>query len=801
MRRVQLVGSVIVLLFGCVCSQAQQVVATNTNVAVPPLVNFSGVLTDGSGRPLTGTVAVTFSLYSEQTGGAALWLESQNVQPDNTGRYTVMLGSTSSSGLPAEIFIAGQAHWLGVQVEGEAEQPRVLLVSAPYALKAGDAQTLGGLPPSAFVLAPASGAATTVTGSDDLTANASAAPSSDTSSDVTTSGGAVGTIAAFSTATNIQNSILTQTGTSSINVAGKLSLPSMGTATFSAGYNSRPLDFLASAYNSSTSAAVTQTFQWQAQPTGNDTPTPAASLSLLFASGTSDLTQTGLQIASDGQITFAKGQIFPGTGDGTITGVTTASGSGLSGGGTSGSLALSLNKDCGTNQILQWSGSVWNCSSAGTGTITGVTAGTGLTGGGTSGAVTLSLNTSTVPLLNAANTFTGTQTINNTVAVTGSNSSQMLQVTNTLTSGATAAISATGDSSGGYAVLGTSPRVGIYGIKDKPSVLGSGLGVTGGIWGDTADKGYTAVNGTADDGSGGYFANNSPSGYATLAAYAMNTTSGSVAVAGSSSSSSGYGVLGMSPNLGVTGESSGQSQTGIGYGYGAGVWGDTGGPANQGSGGVLGTADDNIGGEFLNNSSDNLQMPTIYAQNFTTSTTGLVLQTWGGSSDATCAIDASANMSCSGTVSGVVDADGGARKVSLYAMQSPENWFEDFGSATLTNGAVTVALDPTFASTVNTTTGYHVFLTPSGDCKGLYVSQKSAGSFEVRELGGGQSSISFDYRIVAKRSGYENVRLTDVTAQYQKMEQQQQLRRERMEQRRAARPLAAPIAAAVKTTR
>jgi hypothetical protein len=41
----------------------------------------------------------------------------------------------------------------GVQVQGQAEQPRVLLVSAPYALKAGDAGTIGGLPPSAFVLA------------------------------------------------------------------------------------------------------------------------------------------------------------------------------------------------------------------------------------------------------------------------------------------------------------------------------------------------------------------------------------------------------------------------------------------------------------------------------------------------------------------------------------------------------------------------------------------------------------------------------------------------------------------------
>ena len=144
MRRVQLVGSVIVLLFGCVCSQAQQVVATNTNVAVPPLVNVSGVLTDGSGRPLTGTVAVTFSLYAEQTGGVALWLESQNVQPDNTGRYKVMLGSTSSSGLAAEIFIAGQAHWLGVQVAEEAEQPRGVVGECAVCIEGWRCADIGG---------------------------------------------------------------------------------------------------------------------------------------------------------------------------------------------------------------------------------------------------------------------------------------------------------------------------------------------------------------------------------------------------------------------------------------------------------------------------------------------------------------------------------------------------------------------------------------------------------------------------------------------------------------------------------
>jgi len=73
---------------------------------------------------------------------------------DESGRYTVMLGATTNAGLPAEAFTSGQARWLGVQPEGQPEQPRVLLLSVPYALKAADAETIGGLPPSAFMLAP-----------------------------------------------------------------------------------------------------------------------------------------------------------------------------------------------------------------------------------------------------------------------------------------------------------------------------------------------------------------------------------------------------------------------------------------------------------------------------------------------------------------------------------------------------------------------------------------------------------------------------------------------------------------------
>jgi hypothetical protein len=99
-------------------------------------VNFHGGLTDVRGKPLTEVTAVTFSLYESQEAESPLWTEVQNIQPDQSGRYWVLLGSTTNEGLRCGVFTAGEARWLGVQVAGQPEQPRVLLVSVPYALKA-----------------------------------------------------------------------------------------------------------------------------------------------------------------------------------------------------------------------------------------------------------------------------------------------------------------------------------------------------------------------------------------------------------------------------------------------------------------------------------------------------------------------------------------------------------------------------------------------------------------------------------------------------------------------------------------
>ncbi|MFN8523146.1 MAG: hypothetical protein U0821_08575 [Chloroflexota bacterium] len=104
----------------------------------------------------------------------------------------------------------------------------------------------------------------------------------------------------------------------------------------------------------------------------------------------------------------------------------------------------------------------------------------------------------------------------------------------------------------------------------------------------------------------------------------------------------------------------------------------------------------------------------------------------------------------------VTGADGALRR--LYCQESPEPWFEDFGKGTLVNGRATITLDADFLATVKTD-DYGVFPVPEGDCNGLYVTAKTATSFDVRELKNGTSTLAFRYRVLAKRRDTEVGRL------------------------------------------
>jgi hypothetical protein len=864
--------------------------STQTASALPRLVRFGGTAKDLNGGPMTGVVGITFAFYSEKTGGAPLWLETQNATADSTGHYTVLLGSTKPEGLPSELFTSEQARWVGVQVSGQAEQPRVLLVSAPYALKAGDAETIGGLPPSAFVLA-----APLAIGSSTSSSTAATVPPP-AATDVTTTGGILNYLPIFSGAATIIDSAVFQTGSGATakvgintttpvtqldvngagNIRGTLSLPATGLATAAGGKNSQGLNLVASSFSSTSSTALNQVFRWQVEPVGNDTTAPSGTLNLQYGLGTAAPSETGLKISTKGVFTFAAGQTFPGvvladaantfTGNQTVNGIFAASSSafGVTGTATTTTgLGIGVAGTAATPNGYGVEG-INNATSGGIGVYgsTAAAAGYGVEGINTSGNGT--------GIYGTAGHFgvqgIATATSGSTVGVYGSG------VDGLQGSGTLHGVYAAGTGAGSVGVYGTSPVYGLYGVATNTT--GTSFGVYGsggsnGVYGTAKNFGLygvataTSGNSVGVYGSGIDGLQGSGSTYGVYAAgtgasatgvYATTASATGFGVQGVNASGNGTGVYGTAAHFGVQGIATGSSNTVGVFGAGvdglqgsgtlhgvyaagtragsfgvysitsagtagtygvfqgaslvgseapwslgtdcgsnfclgvevqaqAGVWADTSwdGDANYPNyaPALLATADANFAGVLLNNSND---VPTILGENYGAAggdgfggvqvvrAVGL-----GGS----CTLTGGGDAACTGALKSVVAtaSSTGAQRVETYSVQSAENWFEDAGAAHLVNGAGHVNLESVFGQTVNTGVEYHVFLTPDGDCKGLYVSAKTASGFEVRELGGGASSIAFEYRIMAKRVGYESVRLANVTERVKRQAQNQNMRR------------------------
>jgi hypothetical protein len=218
-------------------------------------------------------------------------------------------------------------------------------------------------------------------------------------------------------------------------------------------------------------------------------------------------------------------------------------------------------------------------------------------------------------------------------------------------------------------------------------------------------------------------------------------------------SQAGDGVAGISDNRnGVQGTSSSQAASGVygenmsggGYGVAGRIVPNTGGlnsvavyGENNGFGaGVYGFSQNGYGGVFVG--------PEFTGSNLTNSgglrVVGEIVKTGGHFSEA------------------LPHPDGSMRR--MYAPLSPESFYEDFGRGELVEGRARVPLDPDLAAVLGIEHGdYHVFLTPEGDSRGLFVSDRQPDGFDVREQDGGTSTLTFSYRIVAVRSGNKPERM------------------------------------------
>ena len=277
--------SLMLTLSSSLNAQQPEVSPSKTSI-VPHLVNFSGRAADPQGKPVQGITGVTFAIYKDQDGGAPLWMETQNVQTDAKGNYSVQLGATTREGLALDLFTSGDARWLGVRVNGGDERPRVLLLSVPYALKAADAETIGGLPPSAFVRANVAQVARTNSTATGSKPAATKGPAQQANSDVTGKG-VVNFIPMWDTTSDIVDSLIFQKS-SSIGI------------------------------NTKTPAA---TLDVSGKADVRDTLT-------LFPKGadsTLTLNGTAFKVDSTGKITFVSGQTFPGKGTVTSVGLSAPS--------------------------------------------------------------------------------------------------------------------------------------------------------------------------------------------------------------------------------------------------------------------------------------------------------------------------------------------------------------------------------------------------------------------------------------------------------------------------------------------
>ena len=640
--------------------------------AVPRVVKLTGVLTDSGGKPLSGEVQVTFTLYKQETDEAPLWTETQRLEADKQGGYTALLGATKTDGLPAELFRSEEARWLGVQVEGQPQQSRILFVSVPYALKAIEAERLGGKSVSDFVLSESLGEQVRqVIQAQSLV------------------------VAQPTLAVTPQQKLASRGGTAS----PQMSPPGS--------------KFPPSTFSGTTSDQIVLVKQ--------------------SGSGAGLVALTPQSNALVGQSTGGNG----------VSGQTAStSGSGVVGIATSTSTSSYHNGVYGQNA---------GAGAGVAGIATNPAAGVGVYGQSASFAGVFGNATVTSGNVNGVY---GQSASPNASGVVGDS---------TATSGFTSGVFGKSASSNGTGVFGTSVNwVGVGGQATATS--GS---PAFGVWGDTASTDGAGVAGFADATSG------FPNGV-----FGQSVSTNGTGVLGvNNAADAGVGVSGIAN--GTTGDAYGVSGATSTTGFGAGAIGVA--IANTGTAfGVFARASSPNGNAVFGHAASTSGFPAavvgfldsndggVAGQFVAHGGSGLILQGLSGSSlNQVFSLDANGNLTISGNlvVSGGESEDvklQNGRDVALYAVESPESWFEDFGSGELNDGVAWVPFDGSFAQATNAAVTYHVFLTANGDTNGLYVSRKTPAGFEVREHGVSGSNVAFDYRIVAKRRGYETIRMAEV---------------------------------------
>ncbi len=107
-------------------------VAFNSQIhaQIDPTLSIQGILKKSNGVAVEdGNYNLVFKLYTTETGGTAIWFETQPAVEVSNGIYSAVLGVLNPLNVPFN-----QLYYLGVTVGSTELTPRILLTSAPYAL-------------------------------------------------------------------------------------------------------------------------------------------------------------------------------------------------------------------------------------------------------------------------------------------------------------------------------------------------------------------------------------------------------------------------------------------------------------------------------------------------------------------------------------------------------------------------------------------------------------------------------------------------------------------------------------------
>lgn len=339
--------------------------------------------------------------------------------------------------------------------------------------------------------------------------------------------------------------------------------------------------------------------------------------------------------------------------------------------------------------------------------------------------------------------------------------------------GTTGAISSLGN----YAVNGySSTGVGVYGASTSTATTGDLTGVIGeavssfgtGVLGQvTGDLGYGVVGSAASttlsmQPIGVFGLANNATGFGlrarnlnvtgTGAILTGNAVTGTFLVNGSGASLTGTGVGGL--GFAQT-AASGCGLVGVGNNSSS-IYTPTTGAGVVGTGkqyGVIGFATSVVNTNPLNNNATN-GINGSSGGYFEVQNTIGAAQTWAyvGVRE-TSGAGGLRKIIGPGTVNTIVTDLNGTR-VALSCPEAPENLFQDYGSGYLVNGRASVEIDPILAKNIIVDASHplRVFVQPEGDCKGVYVTNKTRNGFEVVELSGGASNTPFTYSITANRA-------------------------------------------------